>query len=280
MAHLKIQVPQNLLNAADDTIEENDPMMIEQNNNEINNKEKEKINMDEINSDMDPWNGRIVLFLIKIRKKTVAYRWMHDRETVKFENSLARYKWIDLIFLAFASVLTGGEFITLLFHTGLDSNEAALITISCVQLVIIFFYTIFKGMRENSEFEKNIFNHNYISSKFGELNLNIQNQLSINIDDREKDRDFLKNTIKSFNDLLYLAPKIRIETKSEYIENSEENDVFNPITDNHGNIQIVIQHDEHKPDQDKNNTQNQQVAKKVDLQSKYQFDRWLNHLNI
>jgi hypothetical protein len=104
--------------------------------------------------------------------------------------------------------------------------------------------------------------------------------LSINIDDREKDRDFLKNTIKSFNDLLYLAPKIRIETKSEYIENSEENDVFNPITDNHGNIQIVIQHDEHKPDQDKNNTQNQQVAKKVDLQSKYQFDRWLNHLNI
>lgn len=236
---------------------------------------KEIINICSESDDSKPWNYKFLIFLRKIGKKTMGYRWMHDQEAQYNEDTNSKYTITEIIILSFIGIISGGELLGLIFNSGLGDNKIALIVLTCVQLVVLFGYSVIKGIRETSEFDKNVFQHNYASSKFGEINLSIQNQLTLNIKDRDTDKDFLKNIIKSFNDLLYIVPKIRKSIKDKYIEGSEDNDMFNPlITDENGNIKIVI-HDgttnlnDSKTKSDDVNT--------LDSKNKYQIDRWLQH---
>ena len=244
----------------------------------------------------EPWNYKILLLLIKIGKKTMGFRWMHDQESLSNEKSDTKYSIIELILLALLGSITSGEFIGLVSESGLHNNKVAMVVITSMEIILILVYSIIKGIREKSDFDKNKFQHNYAATKFGEINLNIQNQLSLSIRDRDQDKDFLKNIIKTFNDLMLTVPKISAKVKATYIESTKENDIYNPIIiDSSNALQSFI--DKTKSSEysngnangngnsNENGTVNGTVngnngsnsKDNIDSRYKYQIDRWLQH---
>ena len=216
------------------------------------------------------WNYKIILFLKKMGAKTMAYRWMHDYEAQKYEKISDIYKILEIIILALLGMVTGGEMVGLIFGTGLNKNRIALIVITSVQMVILLIYSIVKGIHDASHFERKMQLHNHSSYKFGEINLSIQNQLSLNLSERDPDKIFLKNIIKNFNDLMFVSEKISTKAKKKYLKNIEDDDVFQPfIEDDEGRLQIVI-HNKKDIEEGKNNSDN-------DLKKDYEINRWLRH---
>lgn len=217
-----------------------------------------------------PWNYKIILFLKKLGTKTMAYRWMHDYEAQRNEGLSDIYKIIEIVILSLLGVLTGGEMIGLIFSTGLHKNKIALIVITSVQILILLVYSIVKGVHEASHFERKMQLHNHSSYKFGEINLSIQNQLSLNLSERDPDKIFLKNIIKNFNDLMFVSEKISKKAKKKYLKNIEDDDVFQPfIEDDEGRLQIVI-HDKKDIEQVQHNVDH-------DFKKDYEINRWLRH---
>lgn len=221
---------------------------------------------DEPNSNT-PWNYKILLLLRKIGKKTMGYRWMHEQDTKYYTKLNDRYNIYERLILAFIATITGAGFVSFLSGANLQNNKTIYIVISIIQLVAIFFAAIIKEYRYVNNYEEYKNDHSMAAVKNAEINLDIQYQLSLNVQERDADKYFLSNIIKRFNDVLYQAPKIREETKKKYLEESEDNDMFNPIiTDDNGILQIVV-HDKDEM-KDKQNT---------DSKMKYQIDRWLQN---
>ena len=230
-----------------------------------NSNDKEFINVDDDPNNNSPWNYKILLLLRKIGKKTMGYRWMHEQETKYYTVLNTKFNIYERLILALLGTITGGGFVSFLSGANLENNKIIYIVITIVQLVIVFFAAIIKEYRYVNNYEKNKNDHSAAAVKNAEINLEIQYQLALNIRDRDTDKHFLANIIKKFNDVLYLAPKIRNDTKEKYLEGSEDNDMFNPIiTDNDGILQIVVH--------DKNETNNSNDSK-----MKYQIDRWLQN---
>ena len=220
--------------------------------------------------DNSPWNYKILLLLKKIGKKTMGYRWMQEQESQYYEKINARFDILEMFILAFLGTVTGGGFINFVVSTDLENNKTVYIIITVIQLVTIFIAAIINGYNNVKDYEKKIIDHKNASIKNAELNLNIQYQLSLNVNDRETDKFYLRNTIKAFNDILVLSPTIRNETKKKYLEESNDNEIFNPIIVEGDGINIVINYDNKNQDEntDKDN---------VDSQINYQIDRWLQH---
>jgi hypothetical protein len=207
----------------------------------------------------EPWNYKIVLLLKKIGKKTMGYRWMHEQDAKYYDNINSKLAVVEMLLLAFLGTLSGGQFVYFMINSGLNQNPIVYIVLSVVQLVSIFAAAIVKGYRDVSKFENLRAEHNYVALKNAELNLDIQYQLSLNVKNREDDKSFLLHIIRKFNDILFLSPKIREKTKKHYLEESDDNDIFNPI---------MI-------DTAPTGTQIQNTPQSSEL--KYQIDRWLQH---
>ena len=232
---------------------------------------EERIEMTDVNNidssqSNEPWNYKIMLLLVKIGKKTMGYRWMHDQEAQYNERMNTKFKIVEAIILAFMAVFSSGQFVNFIVSTNLEKQKIFYVVMNVLQLVFIFITYIIKGYCDVNKFEKNTSDHRYTSTKNSEINLDIQQQLSLSIKDRETDNQFLRNVIKRFNDVSFLAPPIRTVTKNNFLKESNDNDIFNPIIANHDgeNLQIMI-----NDNQDNNN--------EPDLQMKYQIDRWLQH---
>lgn len=255
-------------------------------NSDESNENINRINIDEIEKNMSssttifekthtepnngPWNYKILLLLRKIGKKTMGYRWMHEQESQYYEKVSGRINIIEMLILALLGTITGGGFINFAASSGLDGNKVVYIIITVAQLVIIFLSAIIKGYSRIKEYEKKFNNHTNASIKNAELNLSIQYQLSLNLPDRENDKIYLKNVINSFNDILLLSPNIRNVTKNKYLEESNDNDIFNPIIAEEDGPNIVINYDNNKTEKNVGNNN-------IDSHVNYQIDRWLQH---
>ena len=229
----------------------------------------------------NPWNYRIVLFLQKLGKKTMGYRWMHDQECQNNENEESKYLITEVALTALIDILTGSTLIGLISSIGQETNITLLICLTVATLIIQLVQAVIKGIRETSNFQENASKHNYAATKFSEVNLDIQNQLSLNIKDRDTDKDFIKNIISKFNDLTLIVPKVSQEVKNKYIEASEENDVYNTmLVGDYGNIQIIEKNkkvNEKENEEPEENDDNINSIKTNTSKSQYEINRWLSH---
>lgn len=263
MENLDIQpniCPENQKNNSESTVETDQYLINRHTSNEDIN--------DDISNDDSPWNYKILLLLRKIGKKTMGYRWMHEQESQYYNMMDIRYGIYEMLLLAFLGTVAGAGFINFIVNSGLNDNKIIYIVITTVQLTTVFLAAIVKGYRKVNQYQKNKSDHFFAALKNAELNLNIQYQLSLNINVRDDDKVFLKGVIKNFNDILFLSPSIREITKKKYLEESNDNDMFNPIiTNNDGNLQIIIN--------ESAKTYNNDIS--PDSKMKYQIDRWLQH---
>lgn len=208
-----------------------------------------------INNDELLWNPKIIAFLIKMGKITMHYRCMHEIASQQNHKLNRNYKIAEAIFTVLITVIQGSEVYSLIFGNGLDSDKTLLLCLGSIAIAFLIIAGIIIGIKHVSEFEKFSIEHEQTAIKFGEINLSIQNQLSLNLKDRDNDRDFLKYTIKSFNDLMNTAPKLDISIKCDYLNNKEDNDIFNIE-------EVVTKYNNYKEDD-----------KAVD----YQLERWLKN---
>lgn len=215
--------------------------------------------------DNHPWNYKIILFLRKVGTKTMGYRWMHDYEATHYGKMDNIFNIVEIIILSILGLLTSGQLITLIVTSG-GEYKVAWIIITAFQLVLVLVYGIIKGIHDAEGYPELIFRNNYAALRFGGINLEIQNQLSLNLRDRDTDKVFLKNIIKTFNDIMYISPKLRRRTKQHYLKNSEEDDVFKQLDeDSTGNLKLVV------------SESTAELEKENKNQKEYQVERWLKH---
>ena len=206
---------------------------------------------------LGPWNYKILFLLQKIGKKTMGYRWMHEQDAIYYSQMDNRFSIYERLILAFLGTITGAGFVN--FIAGNNKNNTIIyIVITLIQLVTVFFAAIIKEYKNVKDYEKHKADHSLAAVKNAEINLDIQYQLALNVTDREIDRYFLGEVIKKFSNVLYLAPKIRDQTKKKYLAESEDNDMFNPIMIDNINQMFL---------NDSNN----------DSKLNYQIDRWLKN---
>lgn len=229
-----------------------DKIVIPVSDDKISDSELKEI--ESLNDNDGPWNYKIILLLKKIGNKTMGYRWMHEQEAIKNSILATKYNVIEMLTLVILGVLNGGEFISFIFYYGLQCNHTLYIIIGIVQIITLIISTFIKGYIQINNFAQNTLNHQYVASKIAEINLSIQYQLSLNVNDRDNDIIFLRNTIKNFNDIMYLAPPISKQIKNIYIEGSKENEMFNLFSE-----------------------ENVETNKTTNNTLKYQIDRWLRN---
>lgn len=210
------------------------------------------------------WNTKIVMLLNKIGRKTMGYRWMHDQASQYNQNKHLQFKIVEVILAAMLDLLTGGELCGFIFNEGLNTNKTLVITITCVQFVLLLVSHIVTGIKITAEFDKVISHHDYAAKKFGEINLNIQQKLALEVEVRGDDREFLNHMVKAFSDLLEIAPKIDQKIQDEYVEKASDDDVFSPIS-----ADVEVEHDE------PTNSHEEKIP--IEKTSNYQIERWLRN---
>lgn len=213
------------------------------------------------------WNYKIVLLLQKIGKRTMGYRWMHDQESQNNDAQDNKYMIAQIVLNVLNAVISGSIMVTLIYAANLQNDLTTLYILTAITLALQIASGVVTGIRESSDFSETSIKHNYAAIKFGELNLDIQNQFSLNIDARDTDKDFLKNIIKRYNDLNMTSPKISDDVKQKYVASDEDNDVYNPIiVGDYNNIQMS----------DKKNDRMQDDDIEKGSKSKYEIERWLS----
>jgi len=234
----------------DDTISEEKESLIETKGNIIQN--------------TGTWNYKIMLLLQKIGKKTMGYRWMHDQESKIISALEKKYMIADVILKVITGLLTGSTIGTLV--TGSD-NTTVLYIFTAISLAFQLATGVITAIRETNDYSSIASQHIAAASKFGEINMEIQNQFALDIDDRESDKEFLSTTIKKFNDLNGSIPPISESIKKKFIASDEDNEIYNPIiVGDYNNIQII--------DKKNNNKEDDDIEK--GSKSKYEIDRWLS----
>jgi len=213
---------------------------------------------------------------------------MHDQEAQNNENAEGKYLISEVALTALIDVLTGSTLVGLIYGIGQDTNVTLLICLTVTTLIVQLIQAVIKGIRETSGFQENSTKHNYAATKFSEINLDIQNQLSLNVEDRDTDTDFLKNIIRKFNDLILIVPKVSQEVKNKYIEAAEENDVYNTmLVGDYGNIQIIDKQknkEEEEKDEEEDEVEGVEGSKTTrgkiksnTSKSQYEINRWLSN---
>ena len=251
-------------------------------NDNINGADNVTDSQNNLNDD-EPWNYKILLLLKKIGKKTMGYRWMHEQESKYYDKIHNRISIIEMLMIAFLGTITGGGFINFVVNADIDDNKIVYIVITAIQLFMVFMVASIRGYRNVVKYEKKVIDHTNASNKNAELNLHIQYQLSLNIKDRDMDKVFLKNVIRSFNDILILSPNIRNSTKKKYLQESSDNDIFNPIFTEGDGLNIIINYSQDNNNSPKKNvtTNTSEVpdvnSDNIDSRINYQIDRWLQH---
>jgi hypothetical protein len=213
------------------------------------------------------WNDKIVFVLKKLGRKTMGYRWMHEKEAVYYDEMNTRYNIYETFLLALLGTITGAGLINFVIGAGIDNSKIVYIVLTIVQLVGITISVFIKEYRSISQYERSKNDHSYAAIKHGELNLNIQYQLALKLVDREPGNIFLRNSIKSFSDILYLSPPIRECTKKKCLEEYWDSDMFNPIIEENDDLQLVVVDDRNNP----------RSIVTQDPSMDYQITRWLQH---
>lgn len=233
-----------------------------------------------------PWNYNIQLLLKKIGEKSLGHKWMHSQDQDYHENINDVYKIIEVVMQAVIATITCTEFIAFTSDVGLSTNKVAIIVITAIQLFLILLYNVVRGAREAGDHKENQLTHKYFSSRFNRLNIDIQEQFSLDLKDRITDKHFMRTCIRDYSDLLESNPSIREKTKLKYLNDTKNTDLYKPlIVGGFEQIEIVVDdmNSEHVGEVNPNKT-NQKIKIKDKMATdkytnkhKYEMDRWMRH---
>jgi hypothetical protein len=281
----KIQIPKELLQSIEvDQDDDRREIKDDKNNEKLNEepifKEEKLYNHKSplIDDSKKKWNYNILLLLKKIGEKSMGYRWMHDRDALNNDEQRTTFLKIEIVLGTLLSVVTGGELIGFLASEGFSNNKILQIVLMILQLLLIAGYGVIRGYEDSSDFDKSKYDHTFAASKFGAINLNIQNQLALNIEDRDHDRDFLKNIIKEFDDLMLTSPQIDRSTMNAYIKATENYSIYKPtIVGGIDTIEIVIDNGSNNKLSNVVSSEKEKIHEDQESKLKYELNRWLQH---
>lgn len=198
----------------------------------INQKKYGQINLNE------PWNIMIKRYVKRIGEQAMGYRWAHDQEMNHYDNLNMRLKKINVVLLAIIGTFCTGDFITLVLRN--DSFYLNL-TLTCIQLFLIMCQAIIIGYLDLGNFQQSVFEHKLSSTKFNEIYLDILSQLTLPVDKRDRDYEYLRNKTREFNDALINSPPIRSDTFKLYAIETQNENIFKPImVGGFDKIEIII----------------------------------------
>jgi hypothetical protein len=236
---------------------------------------KSPLHQNNINECENPLKNRgIMIQLKKIGEKSVGYRWMHDKEAMRYERIQGCLKKIDIVFISINSILSGS---TIIFSiSDILKDRLFIVILSCLTMVINFILLLIKGFLGNDEYQKKIRDHTYSSNKYNEIFLTIQNHFMLDINDREIDKDFLINKTKEYNDLRFISPTIKEQTLNKYINASGKHDIYTPLLiGDLEKIEIIF---ENNKDESKVTIKADETTDNYNNKLIYELDRFINNV--
>jgi hypothetical protein len=156
---------------------------------------------------------------------------MHNIESKHCLKMLYVLRTIEKILLGVISLLGTVEFIQLTSTSGIDEDITSVIIITLLQLSLVIILGIVIIFKDAGNYPDKTSMHNSSIGKFNEINLKIQEQLSLNKEDREQDKVFLQLIITEYNVALNpdFCPQIRESTMNRYIKATANSEIYKPI---------------------------------------------------
>lgn len=227
-----------------------------------------------------PWNYHMQLLLKKIGERSMGYKWMHMKEQYHNEKVDTIFSRLELIILALLGGLTSGELVNLVSDGSSKNNGSLLITLTIIQLVLVVSYAIVKGLRDNGTYSMMVWRNQYASSKFNEINLEIQQQFGLKIEDRVVDTAFLSNIIRSYNNLMEGSPTISSKIQKQYIDATADMDITRPVfIGDFDQIQIIIGDDntQNAAKEGEEKSEDNESEKLYENKNRYELERYLRN---
>ena len=212
-----------------------------------------------------PWNHRIKLLLKKIGEKSMGYRWMHDQEAKYFLKIGYWFGVGQIILSSFLSIMSSGTLIGMASDMDPDDGDEILVIATVCELCTSFILLVLIGIKEQSDFKGKANQHQRTAHMFAKIYRSIQEQMTLDIEERENDRIFLREKIQQYDLLMDGALEVRSGTMEKYITATENHDIYKPalIGDVDG---IEIDMDDERQNKDS-----------PDEHGKYEIERWLQN---
>ncbi|AYV78738.1 MAG: hypothetical protein Edafosvirus29_2 [Edafosvirus sp.] len=225
------------------------------------------------NTNKKPWNNRMKLLLKRLGEKSMGYRWMHDQENAHFLKLDNTFNNLQIILGTLLATLNSTGLATLYANTA--NNFNIIFSLTLIGLILSAILTIIMGIREKNEYNTIAFNHKDTASKFTKIYHSIQEQLSLDMEDREIDKEFLGKKIREYDELMQNKPNIRKKILDKYVDETKNINIYKPIiTDEFENIDIDDDNDNTVINiKSKNELHDKDKQKKID----YEISRWLNN---
>lgn len=217
-----------------------------------------------------PWNNRIKLLLKKLGEKSMGYRWMHDQEN---EYYLKLDKNINNFLIILSAIVTALNSTALASLFASEDDFAIIFWLTLINLILSLILTIIIGIKDKSEYGTIAKNHRETSYKFTQIYHSIQEQLSLDVEDREVDKEFLGKKIKEYDYLMQSKPNIRKKIADKYISETKNTNIYKPIiTTEFENIDIDVDNADTVINM-KSTPENDIKQKKIN----YEISRWLKN---
>jgi hypothetical protein len=221
------------------------------------------------------WGIAIVLLLKKIAEKSLGYKWMHYTDHSHYEDKDRLYTILDVILTVLIGAISSAEFVGIIAKSGIENNIIALAILNGIIILLTVIAGIIKGIWTSGDYPRLIHEHKYNSSKYDEIHLQIQNQLALNIKDRDSDKAFLRTMLTNYNRLLFEAPSIRKDTMDKYIETTRDSKISKPIDFEELNtFDIYINNEEY--DQTEPRGMHKSVKNKSWVDQRNKVMEWIN----
>ena len=124
-------------------------------------------------------------------------------------------KNIETVFVLFVFILSGVQTIFVSSSVVPPEYNWVIILLSVTAMIFTGLLAALKTWRDNANHLEQIHAHKIASTRFQKISQDIQEQFSLEIEDREPDKDFLKAMSASFNDMMVDQPRIRKSTKEK-----------------------------------------------------------------
>lgn len=226
------------------------------------------------------WNNRIQLLLKKIGEKSLGYRWMHEKDRAINDSAQGKYELAENLFLAVAGAVDTVGFIDVMSTGNLEDNKTFLFTLAIVKIVLILIIAIIVVLKKSGNFQENATKHKDHVNKFNKINLAIQKELSLNISQRQRDSDFLKYIIETYNDVMDTHPQISDKTMENYIKVSQKSGIYKPLSAGvFEEIEINLDHENHVRDYHDHKSKKKPTELRQNGVTRHEFEmnRWLKH---
>ncbi len=218
-----------------------------------------------------PWNNRIKLLLKKLGEKSMGYRWMHEHENAYYLNFDTNINIAQLIL---------GMILTVLNSTGLislyaENNYVLIFFLTLSNLILSALLTFTIGLREKIDFRTISQNHKESAYRFTQIYHSIQEQLSLDIEDREIDKEFMRKMIIQYDDLMQTKQNIRKGIVNKYITETKNTNIYKPII--MAEFENIDIEDEHVVNIELDNIKNDLESDNKQKKINYEISRWLNN---